>query len=508
MATNETTKGDGGRLDFNHGVDIEALRDGQLIEGEYSGKTILVLRRGEDIRVFRGTCTHLGAPLSEGLLSGDRLRCPWHQACFDIKTGEATAAPAFAALKRFDVRREGEMIHLEAPQPAAPVQENASGVFVIIGGGAAGFAAADMLCRHSAGRGVTLVSEDQSPPYERTLLTKDFLDGSWDDPRINLGAEPLDRRGVTLQLGAKVARVDRDRHVVRLDDGRELSYQKLLLAPGAAPRWPDFPGARLPQTHVLRTLADCQAIVAAAKEARRVVILGSSFIGLEAAASLRARGLEVDVVSQDTAPMQRVFGPEISTAMVATHRKNGVRLHLGRQIKNFDGAAATLDDGANLPADFLLIGIGVTPRLDLAEEAGLTVEKGVVVDQFLTTSDPDIFAAGDVAAWPDPHSGQRLRVEHWNVAVRQGQVAAQNMLGGEIPYRDVPFFWTRQFDFSPLYLGHATEWDEIKIDGDIERRDCAVRYIRAGRVMASVMIGRERECLEERERMERALAGS
>ena len=184
-----------------------------------------------------------------------------------------------------------------------------------------------------------------------------------------------------------------------------------------------------------------------------------------------------------------------------------MRLHLGRAIASFDGAAATLDDGARLEADLLLIGIGVTPRLQLAKAAGLDVEDGVVVDRFLQTSDGDVFAAGDIAAWPDPHSGQRLRVEHWNVAVRQGQIAAKNMLGGRTPYADVPFFWSMQFDFLPSYVGHAKEWDEIRIDGDPAKNDCAARYLLNGRVMAALMIGRDMECLEERERMERALAG-
>jgi NADPH-dependent 2,4-dienoyl-CoA reductase/sulfur reductase-like enzyme len=279
----------------------------------------------------------------------------------------------------------------------------------------------------------------------------------------------------------------------------------LLLAMGAEPRRPTFKGAGLPQVHVLRSLADCQAIIAGAKSARRVVVLGSSFIGLEAAASLRERGLEVDVVSQDTAPMERVFGPEVAGAVVHVHEKHGVRLHLGREIASFEGTSVALDDGAELQADLLLVGIGVTPRLKLAETAGLKVDHGVLVDKFLQTSDPAVSAAGDIAAWLDPHSGERLRVEHWNVAVRQGQVAAQNMLGMQHPFADVPFFWTKQFDFSLQYLGHAKEWDEIRIDGDVEKWDCTVRYLLKGQVMATVMIGRDWACLEERERMERTV---
>jgi len=498
-------------LDFNREIAIDAIPEGRLLKGVFEGEPLVALRRGDRIGVFRGKCTHLGGPLAEGLLVGDTVRCPWHQACFDLATGEAVAAPAFAPLARFSVHIEGGRVRLAKPQaadarrkPRAPAREES---ILIVGGGGAGFAAADMLCREGVERGITLVSSDSSKPYERTLLTKDYLDGGTDDPRIGLGAEPLDERGVRIELNAEVARLDRGRHIAALTDGRELRYDRLLLATGAEPRRPDFPGAGHPQVHVLRSLADARAIVAAAKSARRVVVLGSSFIGLEAGASLRQRGLEVDIVSQDKAPMARIFGPEIASVIIALHEKHGVRLHLGRAIASFDGAAATLDDGARLEADLLLIGIGVTPRLQLAKAAGLQVEDGVVVDRFLQTSDGDVFAAGDIAAWPDPHSGQRLRVEHWDVAVRQGQIAAKNMLGGRTPYADVPFFWSMQFDFLPSYLGHAKEWDEIRIDGDPAKNDCAARYLLNGRVMAALMIGRDMECLEERERMERALAG-
>lgn len=510
-----TTQGETDALDFNREISIDAIPEGRLLKGTFDGRQLVLLRRGDRLNVFRGTCTHLGGPLHEGLLfddgAGDKVRCPWHQACFDLQTGEAAAAPAFAPIRRYVVHVEDGKVRLTKPQagegpkkPRAAAREES---FVIVGGGGAGFAAADMLCREGVERGVTLITQDSSPPYERTQLTKDFLEGSWDDPRIGLGAEPLDKRGVRIELEAEIAALDRGRHVATLSDGREIRYDRLLLATGAAPRRPDFSGAERPQVHVLRTLADARAIVDAAKSARRVVVLGSSFIGMEAAASLRERGLEVDVVSQDKAPMERVYGPEIASALVEVHEKHGIRLHLGHGIASFDGPTVMLDNGAALEADLVLIGIGVTPRLELARAAALQIDNGVVVDRFLRTSDPDIFAAGDIAQWPDPHSGQRLRVEHWNIAVRQGQVAAQNMLGAKNPFTDAPFFWTRQFDLSPLYLGHAQRWDEIRIDGDLAKRDCTAWYFLGGRVMASVMIGRDMACLEERERMERAVAG-
>jgi NADPH-dependent 2,4-dienoyl-CoA reductase/sulfur reductase-like enzyme/nitrite reductase/ring-hydroxylating ferredoxin subunit len=497
-----------GTFDFSGPVRVDAIPEGRLVKGVSGEEQIIMLRRGDKISAWSGTCTHLGAPLADGLLVGHKLRCPWHQACFDLDTGEAIAAPAFAPLAAWSPRVRDGQLTLEKQQPASASGKRQGGKannsFLIIGGGAAGFAAADMLCREGVESGVTMVSQDVSPPYERTVLTKEYLDGSSNDPRLNLGAEPLDQRGVKIELSAAIARIDIGRHVAVLSDGRELPYEKLLLATGGEPRRPDFPGADLPRVHVLRSLADCRSIIEAAQSARRVVVLGASFIGLEAGASLRDRGLEVDIVSQETAPMERIFGPEIATAIVGVHRKHGVRLHLGRKIASFDGESVTLDDGARLRADIVLIGIGVQARIDLAQAAGLAIDDGILVDRFLQTNAQDVFAAGDIANWPDIHSGSRLRVEHWNVAARQGQVAARNMLGRAAPFTDVPFFWTKQFDFSLSYVGHANEWDEIKIDGDISKQDCAVRYIRRGQVMAAAMIGRDAECLAERESMERA----
>ena len=305
------------RARFQSQISIAAIPEGRLVKGTFDGRQLVALRRAGRVEVFRGTCTHLGGPLHEGLLfndgAGDKVRCPWHQACFDLQTGEAVAAPAFAPLRRYVVHIEDGKVRLTKPQPGeAPKKPRVAAreeSFVIVGGGGAGFAAADMLCREGVERGVTLITQDSSPPYERTLLTKDFLEGSWDDPRIGLGAEPLDKRGVRIELEAEVAALDRGRHVARCRTGAKSSYDRLLLATGAEPRRPDFPGAERPQVHVLRTLADARAIVDAAKAARRVVVLGSSFIGMEAAASLRERGLDVDVVSQDKAPMERVYGP-------------------------------------------------------------------------------------------------------------------------------------------------------------------------------------------------------
>ncbi len=257
----------------------------------------------------------------------------------------------------------------------------------------------------------------------------------------------------------------------------------------------DLPGADPARIHYLRSLGDCRRLLAGLEYTANVVVLGGSFIGLEAAASLRSRGLEVDLVTPEARPMAKLFGGELSDLVLDEHRKRGVELHLGRRASRSEGKRLFLDDGSTLLSDMIVVGIGVEPRLELAKRAGLRIDRGVIVDAYLRTSAPDVYATGDIARWPDPQSGQNIRVEHWVVAQRQGQVAAANMLGAEQPFDVVPFFWTKHFDLSIRYVGHADEWDEIEVDGVAASRELTVRYRKAGRELAVATVGRDLESL-------------
>lgn len=290
---------------------------------------------------------------------------------------------------------------------------------------------------------------------------------------------------------------------VTLSDGRALEYGALLLATGASAIRLPIPGAELPQVRLLRSLADSRALIAAAEGARRAVIAGASFIGMEAAASLRARSVEVEVVAPEEVPFARTLGPELGAVLRRRHEEAGVRFHLGRTIREIRPGAVTLDDGTELPAELVLLGVGVKPLVELAERAGLEVENGVVVNEYLETGAPGVYAAGDIARFPDPRSGQRIRVEHWVVAQRQGQTAAENILGGRRRYDSVPFFWTRQYDVGIDYVGHAGRWDRIEVDGDPSAHDCRVSFVQGGRVLAVATVGRDREALEAEVELER-----
>ena len=312
---------------------------------------------------------------------------------------------------------------------------------------------------------------------------------------------------IETRLGQAALELDIRASEVVLAGGNRIPYDRLLLATGAEPVRLTVPGADQPHVHTLRSLADCQAIIEDAKSARRVVVIGASFIGLEVAAALRARKLEVHVVAPDKRPMERVLGPDMGRFIRALHEEHGVVFHLEDKATAIDGMTVRLESGGTLEADLVVVGIGVRPRLELAEKAGLKLDRGVVVDQYLETSAPGIYAAGDIARWPDPHTGDNIRVEHWVVAERQGQAAALSMLGDRTPFTTVPFFWSQHYDVPINYVGHAEAWDEIVIDGDVMSKDCLLRFKRNGRVTAVASIYRDLESLEAEVMMERALAG-
>jgi NADPH-dependent 2,4-dienoyl-CoA reductase/sulfur reductase-like enzyme len=378
---------------------------------------------------------------------------------------------------------------------------------VIVGGGPAGHSAAETLRREGYAGPITMLSADASLPCDRPNLSKGYLSGTApEDWMLLRPAEFFRDNDIDVRLNARVVRIDPENRTVELADRSLYSYGALLLATGAEPVRLEIPGADLPHVHYLRTFADCRALVAKAQTARRAVVIGSSFIGLEVASSLRARGLDVHVVGRDAIPMVRVLGPQVGSFLCSMHEQHGVVFHLGTEVESLDADRVALRDGERIEADLVVVGIGVRPSTALAETAGLKTRNGVVVDRYLETSVPCIFAAGDIARWPDPHSGESIRVEHFVVAERQGQTAARNMLGLQEPYEAIPFFWTEQYDLGLAYVGHAGKWDEAVIDGNLEARDCTITYRAGGRKVAVAVIHRDRDGLLAELAFERAIA--
>lgn len=498
--------------DFTQGIALHDLADGVPLLGQANGEAVIIVRRGDDVLAIGATCTHYSGPLAEGLVVGETVRCPWHHACFSLRTGEAVRAPALNPVPCWNVvRRDGKafVTGKKERDPLAPASAPAHrratppASIGIIGAGAAGSAAAEMLRREGYDGPITMFDPDPAAPYDRPNLSKDFLAGNAPEEWIPLRPEGFYAEHRIEIVRRRVARLDARAKRVTLDDGTTRDFDRILLATGADPVRLNLPGSDRPFVHYLRTLADSRAIIAATGEATRAVVMGASFIGLEVAASLRARGLEVHVVAPEAVPFERVMGREVGEFIRRLHEEKGVVFHLEDSATAIGEHTVTLKSGGTIAAELVVIGVGVRPTTALAEDAGLSMDRGVVVNEYLETSAPGVFAAGDIARWPDPHTGERIRVEHWVVAQRQGQTAARNLLGAGEPFRTVPFFWSAHYDVVINYVGHAERWDQIDVSGRIADRDCAIAYRSAGKTLALASIFRDHESLEAEAEMER-----
>src|SRR5438552_5190416 len=483
--------------DFEKGCKIDQVADGEMLLGHAFDEQVLVARRGDELFAIGATCTHYGGPLAKGLMVDCTVHCPWHHARFDLRTGEASAAPALNNVACYKIEKRGErfLVTGKIDKKSARKPKSSPASVVIIGAGAAGGAAAEMLRREGYDRPVTLVGADESLPYDRPNLSKDYLAGNAPEEWIPLRPPEFYReQKIDAVANTTVTNIDPKAKQVTLSDGRSLGYGALLLATGAQPVHLTIPGADLPHVFYLRTLTDSRRIIEKAKNAKRAVVIGSSFIGLEVAWSLRERKLEVAVVGRDSVPLAKVLGTEMGNLVRETHEAHGVKFHFGRTPAAIHDRHVQLDNGTKLDCDLVVVGIGVRPNTHLAEQSGIATDNGVLVNEFLETNIPGIFAAGDIARWPDPNAG-RIRVEHWVVAQRQGQTAARNILGAGEPFTLPPFFWSNHFDLHIHYVGYGTGRDDAKVSGDLKAKDASVIFRDREKVTAVVSIGRDLENL-------------
>jgi NADPH-dependent 2,4-dienoyl-CoA reductase/sulfur reductase-like enzyme len=354
---------------------------------------------------------------------------------------------------------------------------------------------------------LTMISADQDPPVDRPNLSKDYLAGSAPDAWMPLRSDKwYSENEVELRLGCEVVRIDANARRVHTRSGDEYAYDRLLIATGAQPNRLTRNGFDDDAVLTLRSYADARAITAKVAAGMTAAVIGSSFIGLEAAAALRKRDVDVHVIAPENVPFERLLGHEVGLFLQKLHQRNGVRFHLGSTAANFANGTLLLSDGQEVTADIVLVGIGVRPRTSLAVSAGIEAPAGITVDGFLQTNIPGIYAAGDIATYPDALTGAPTRVEHWVVAERQGQTAAANMLGLRKRYRSVPFFWTEQYGVSVRYVGRAAKWDVVVVEGDVSRGDFIARYYDEGVHRASAAVGRDREMLKEECQFERMIA--
>ncbi len=493
--------------DLVAGVAISDIPDGGMLPGHVGEEAALFARRGDEVFAIGATCTHYGGPLAEGILVGGTVRCPWHHACFALRNGENVRPPALNPVASWKVIREGDRVRVGEKNPPPAAKSSPAGApdsIVILGAGPAGLVAAMTLRREGFAGPIRLIGREATPPVDRPNLSKDYLAGKAPEDWIPLRpSEFYEEQKLEIRTGVAATAIDAKQRRIDLDDASSMGYGALLLATGAEPVKLDVPGGSLPHVHYLRTLADSNAIIAAAGTARRAVLIGSGFIGLEVAASLRARGVDVHVITPDARPLEKVLGAEAGDYVRELHESHGVVFHFGEKVAAIGGRDVQLAGGTSLPADLVVAGIGVRPSTMLAEKAGLRVDRGILVDEYFETSAKGIFAAGDVARYPDFRTGQLIRIEHFVAAERQGQAAARNMLADRRePFREVPFFWSQHYDVVLNYVGHARQWDAMERDGTFASGSCRVTYKSGGKIVAVLTLGRDRENLEAEASME------
>ena len=491
--------------DFEQGCEIAKIPDGGMLLGHAFGEPILVARSAPQLFAIGATCTHYGGPLAKGLMVDCIVRCPWHHARFDVRTGEAIAAPALSDVSCWKIDQRGNHFFVSGKldKKSARKPKSSPASVVIVGAGAAGNAAAEMLRREGYDGPVILIGADESLPYDRPNLSKDYLAGTAPEEWIPLRSADFYRdQKVDVLTKTCVTAIDPKAKQVTLSDGRSLSYGALLLATGAEPVRLQIPGDDLPHVCYLRTLSDSRRIIEKAQNAKQAVVIGASFIGLEVAASLRERKLEVAVVGKESLPLEKILGRELGKLIHKTHEAHGVKFHLGRTPAVIQQRSVRLDDGTMLDCDLVVVGIGVRPNTALAEKAGIGTDNGVLVNEFLETDMPGIFAAGDIARWPDPRTG-RIRVEHWVVAERQGQTAARNILSAREPFVTPPFFWSNHFDLQIRYVGHGSSGDRAIVSGDLNAKDASVIFRAGDNLTAVASLGRDLENLKAELALER-----
>jgi len=482
-------------MDLKSGIAMEDIADGGMLSGEVGDEKVVLVRHGKEVFAVGAECTHYHGPLAEGIVAGESIRCPWHHACFDLRTG-APSAPALNPIAVWNVEQRDGRIFVTTKRdipPSSRAQTTVNSVG-IVGAGCAGNAAAETLRREGFEGSITMIGAEETVPIDRPNLSKEYLAGSAPEDWMPLrGTDFYRDQKIDLLTGRRALQLDAKTKTLTLDDGSKRGFDAILIATGSEPVRLSPPGAN--RIHLLRTLRDSRAIIAEAAKGKRAVVLGASFIGLEVAASLRAREVEVTVVAPDQVPLGKTMGVEVGAFIRRLHEEHGVHFRLGTTVSTFEGDRVVLATGEPIAADFVVAGVGVRPNTQLAQSAGLTIDNGIVVDEFLQSSAPGIFAAGDVAHYPDPFTGNKIRVEHWLAAGRQGQTAARNILGRRTPHTAPPFFWSAHYDVTIAYVGHGEGFDKVEIHGSLDERRALAAYHAGSKIIAVAAIGLDRESL-------------
>ncbi len=491
---------------------VDDLADGELKDVRVGDTDVLLARADGQYFAMYPKCSHYSGPLVKGLLNGHRLICPWHNACFDIRDGHRLEAPALNGLPTHEVRIEGDQVFVRLTtnkesieNPLSAPDDTNPETYVIVGSGGAGAFAAEGMREGGFTGKIVMLTESGEAPYDRPNCSKDYLQGKAPDEWMALRTDEFyTNYGIDVRTNQHVTSLDPVAKTIELASGETLTYNKALVCPGGTPNSLPNLASNLKGVYVLRNLHDSQKLRELGQAGKRVVIIGSSFIGLEGAMSLRKLGSEVRVVGLERVPFEKILGEKVGRVVQGWHEKEGIQFHLGRKVASLEGSdtvtAVILDNGERVPADFVLLGLGVKPRTDFLKDITLEKDGGVKTDEHLKITD-DLYAAGDIAHYPVANGTQRI--EHWKVAGQQGHVAGLNMAGKEEPYQMVPFFWTNQQGKRINYIGHTTTVDDVIFEGDPEKDESFLAlYIQNGQIKAAAGLKRDQDIIAIRELMQ------
>lgn len=486
---------------------IKDLKNGEMKEislGE--GKSILLCKIDDKFYAHSAHCTHYGAPLADGVLNGDRIVCPWHHACFNAKNGNMIEPPARDSLPNYEVRIENENViaslpeELEfsrEPEMAEKDTKADNSTFVILGAGVSGNAAAQAMREAGFQGNIIMITRENHPPYDRPNLSKEYLQGEAQPEWMPLRSEEFySKHGIEIMLNKNCNGINAQNKLLFFENGEKLNYDKLLITSGGEPRKLNLPGSELKNIFYLRSFTDADKIIKAAENSTNAVVIGGSFIGLEAASSLIKRGLKVTVVAPEKIPFQHIFGEEIGSLIKEQHEKAGVHFKLHSQVKGFEGngkvQSVFLKDGSKINADLVVAGIGVKPATSFADGIELQGDGSIKVDSHFRAF-KDVYAAGDIATFPHYLLGNKIRIEHYRTAEQLGRIAGFNMADRTSEYKDVPFFWTVQAGLTINYVGHTENWDEVIIDGNVHKKEFIAYYIKNNLVAAAAGCNRDKD---------------
>ncbi|KAG2071726.1 FAD/NAD(P)-binding domain-containing protein [Suillus decipiens] len=507
--------------------DESELQDGQMKQVDFEGVGKVVLYRlNNTIHATSAFCTHYGAPLAKGVLTADgRVVCPWHGACFSVRTGDIEDAPAPAAIHSFKAAVANGKINVTA-DPSLTLKNNMSrspkllstGVagsgksVVIIGGGSATFYAIESLREHGYPGNITILSQEKHAPIDRTKLSKALITDS-SKLEWRTAADLKIKYGTTLRTGVTVTSVDTSSKLVVFDGGKEsMSYETLILAMGGTPRRLPISESDLENVYTFRNIEDSKCVDAGnigsstlisplntlnfvvAQEGKRMVVIGSSFIGMELVVAVAKRGLaSIDVISTEEHPFQNVLGKEVGQGLQKYHESQGVKFHMGTQVEKIipsesdpSLAAGVVVNGQTVPADFIVMGVGVAPATEFLKQSGFQLEKdgGIKVDQYLRVQGQDnVYAVGDIAWYPQQKTGESRRIEHWNVAGNHGRAVGKTIAGDPQPFAKVPVFWSAQGQ-QLRYCGLGADYDDVIIHGNPGEMKFIAYYVHRGEVVA------------------------